>query len=163
MLNGVGPAKPLNGVPRSSPNHTLFPFASLGPSHILFTAAASFGVRQFGLDDGPPFAAQTNSFALYVHARGSCMNPSTMPSRASHAAMDASVTALSLSGEIGAPTSWFITTAGQSSAVMKRSQLNALAPARMPSKSLGKFCACMCPCRPPVEQPIQYVYAGDVP
>ena len=51
------------------------------------------------------------------------------------------VAAVDLAAAIGAPTSWFITTAGHSSAVMNRSQLYAFAPARIPSKSCGKFCA----------------------
>src|SRR5262245_37014045 len=104
MGNGVVPAKPPNGVPRSRPYQTWLPFASVGPFQILFTARASGGVRQFGSDEGPPLAVQTNDVALYVQARGSCTIPSMIPSRPSHAAIAAFVTALSFADVIGAPT-----------------------------------------------------------
>src|SRR5262249_18697051 len=139
--NGIVPANPPKEAPRSRPYQARSPPASRGPSQILFTARASAGVRQFGSDDGPPLAVQTNALALYVHARASRTRPSAIPSRPSHAAVAAFATALSLADAMGAPTSSFIATAGHSSAVMNRSQLYAFAPARIPSKSPGKFCA----------------------
>src|SRR4029450_10009418 len=123
MEKGFVPARPSSDAPRSRPYHARSPLASLGPSQISFTALASAGVRQFASDDGPPFALQMNAVALYVHARASWTRPSTIPSWPSHAASAALETALSFAAEIGAPTSWFITTAGHSSAVMNRSQL----------------------------------------
>ena len=68
-------------MPRSRPYQTLLPCASLGPSQILLMAEASIGFRQFASDDDPPNALHIANFALYVHARGSWMSPSVMPSK----------------------------------------------------------------------------------
>jgi hypothetical protein len=46
---------------------------------------------------------------------------------------------------------------------MKRLQLMAGAPARMPSKSSGLAWASFRPWRPPVEKPSQYMYLGALP
>src|SRR5438552_3405652 len=73
-------------TPRSQPTHNLVPSALLGPSQMLFTVAASNGVRHsVGSVDAPGWP-QIADLALYAQTRSSWMIPSVMPSSGSQAA-----------------------------------------------------------------------------
>ena len=125
-------AKPAKDAPGSSPYHRNSPCVPRAPRQICRTASASWLARQVP-SVGAPGRPHTNKWGSNRHWRGSLMTPSITPSSPSHALMAAAVTAVSLVCGTGSPTSRFMTTSGQSSAGMKRSQLNAGAPARIPS------------------------------
>src|SRR6266851_3329490 len=134
MGNGFVPANPLSGAPRSRPGQRGFPspcgplplpcpLLLLGPFQILTTAAASAGVRQvLSVDVHDERVIVASVLGSYAQVRGSSISPSMRPSFASQAKIAALVTKISLAADIGAPRSTFITTCGQISAAMKRSQ-----------------------------------------
>src|SRR6516165_11269569 len=98
------------------------------------------------------------------------MTPSTTPSLASHAATAAALAAVYafLNGVLSPPeqldaipptqsagSTSATTIGGHIPPMMKRFQLKAGAPAKIPSNSSGWNCAISKPCRPPVEHPFQ--------